>query len=156
MHVFSLVMSRLTTAHRHEVAQRCAHYNLKRATRAVTRLYEAALGDVGLTITQFTLLIAASMAGPVAMGHLAEELVMDRTTLSRNLRPLGARGLVVVDPGEHDHRARIISVTDEGERLLARAHPRWRVAQDRVVATFGDTPYDAFLASVRTFLEMPE
>lgn len=145
---------RLTAAQRREVSERCAHYNLKRATRAATRVYEEALGDVGLTITQFTLLIAASMAGPVAIGDLAAELVMDRTTLTRNLRPLEAHGLLDVAPAEHDRRARIVRVSEEGERLLARAHPRWRAAQDRVVAAFHDSPYEAFLASARTFRDL--
>src|SRR5919106_4818042 len=81
-------------------ASRCACFNLRKATRAVTQLYDDALRPSGLRCTQFSLLTLLRASGTVAMTELAEDAVMDRTTLARNLDILEREGLVRVRPGE--------------------------------------------------------
>jgi DNA-binding MarR family transcriptional regulator len=108
----------------------CLCFDLRRAARAVTQFYDAALKPYGLRATQMPILVAASLRGVVQMAPLSEILGMDRTTLLRNLRPLARRNLVVVSPGT-DSRRREIRATEAGRALLARIYPPWRRAQSR-------------------------
>ena len=119
----------LSVQQRLTVTESCVHFAMKRATRALTRVYDEALADTGLTIEQFTLLVAVSLAESRTLTTLAEHLVMERTTLSRNLRTLERDGLIDVRPDPADARARVAVVTDAGEELLGAAYPRWETAQ---------------------------
>src|SRR5574341_288585 len=98
----------------------CANANLRRATRAVTQMYDQLLSSTGLQATQFTLLVACGVAGSAPITTLAEALVMDRTTLARNLKPLETRGLVKILVG-NDRRVRMVAVSEKGYLLLAKA-----------------------------------
>ena len=139
-----------------DVSTQCAHFNLKRATRAATRLYDEALAPTGLGISQFTLLVSSALAGPKSISDLAQRLAMDRSTLSRNVQPLVKRGLLKLSPGE-DSRTRLVEITDEGKETVAVAYPLWQEAQERVVRTLSAGPgYGTFLESTRAFLEPPQ
>ena len=72
----------------------CVCNTLRRATRAVTAMYDATLAPSGLRITQFSVLIALARLGPLPVSRLAAEVVLDRSTMGRNLDPLERRGLV--------------------------------------------------------------
>src|SRR6266487_5773996 len=111
-----------------EIAEACACLNVRKAARAVTHLYDEVLQPSGLRSTQFNLLVAVALAGEAPVMRLAEVLVLDRTTLARNLKPLESQGLVVVEPGE-DKRVRLIRLTDHGYQLLEQSLPYWRKAQ---------------------------
>ena len=143
-------MTELAKDKRQYVAERCAHFNLKKAVRSVTQRYDEALGEVDLRISQFTLLVSSSLAGATSMSDLAEQLAMDRTTLSRNVQPLVKRGLLELTRSQSDSRTRLVEITPEGERLLARAYPLWEEAQKEVTQTFDDTAYDNLLNDMRT------
>lgn len=131
-----------------EVARSCAVLNLRRAARAVTSRYEAVLRPVGLKATQFSLLVAISLRGPVTISHLAEIMVMDRTTLPRNLKPLEKAGLVNVAAGE-DRRTRAVTLTNEGRKMLERALPLWEEAQSVLVKGLGEARFDGLLDDLR-------
>ena len=131
---------------RHHVARSCAHYNLKRSERILTALYDKALSPLGLHITQFTLLVTSSGAGPRSIRELAELLAMDQSTLSRNLRPLVTRGLLDVKADKEDARAKRVSITDAGERLIDEAYPLWARAQEEVKTLFEEEEYVVFLS----------
>ncbi|MEM9725829.1 MAG: MarR family transcriptional regulator [Pseudomonadota bacterium] len=111
-----------------EVGDRCLALRTLSAARAVTRRYDAALRPTGLSITQFTLLVAIESLKPDAITSLAEVLCIERTALSRTLRPLEAKGLVERQE-EAVGRAKPIRVTAPGRRALAAAYPLWREAQ---------------------------
>lgn len=119
-----------------EAALHCACFNLRKAARAVTQLYDEALRPAGLRATQFTLLVSLRMRGRVAVTDLAEAAVMDRTTLTRNLQVLQKRGLLRFRPGE-DRRVREVSLTARGHAALVRAYPLWERAQAEVAAGLG-------------------
>jgi len=129
-----------------EVARACACANLRKAARAVTQIFDVALAPSGLKCTQFTLLVTARLAGEETINGLAEWMVMDRTTLSRNLKPLVRDGLLETLPGE-DNRTRLIRVSAEGERALAGAYPLWEVAQKGVVDALGKERFEALLGN---------
>lgn len=119
-----------------EVPGTCASFHLRRADRVITQLYDEALRPVGLKSTQFTLLTAIRLKGPVAINGLAQGMVMDRTTLTRNLRPLEKEGLIRIAPGK-DRRVREVSLTETGKSRLKRALPIWRQVQERVAKRLG-------------------
>jgi len=106
----------------------CICFNLRRASRAVSQAYDGFLQPSGLRTTQFSLLGHLVAYGPMSMTELAERLGMDRTTLTRNLRPLERKGLVTVGAGE-TRRVRRIAVTEAGRRSFAAAKPLWAEAQ---------------------------
>jgi len=110
---------------------------LRQAARHVTRFYDAFLSPAGLRATQFSILAKLRQRGPLTITALAAEMVMDRTTLGRNIRPLQRKGLVAVASGRRDPRSKELHLTDTGlERLRAAGGP-WREAQQRFEALFG-------------------
>lgn len=109
----------------------CHCANLRRAMRAVTNAYDAALAPVGIKSTQYTLLRVTSGLEPVTMTALAERLGLDRTTLARNVQPLVTQGLLHAKHGQ-DRRTHEMSLTPQGRAVLEAANPRWEQAQTRI------------------------
>src|SRR5881296_100037 len=111
----------------------CACASLRRASRAVTQAYEAALKHTGLRVTQFTLLQALERMGTSPQSALGELLALDSTTLSRTLRPLERAGWIRAGAGK-DRREVRWSLTPAGRRRFAGAQPAWERAQARLRA----------------------
>ena len=114
----------------------CACANLRRASRAVTQVYDQELRGSGLRVTQFTLLQALELSSSLTQGRLGELLSLDSTTLTRTLRPLLGRGWVRSLPGE-DRRERHFQLTPAGRRQLAYARHGWERAQQRLQTALG-------------------
>jgi len=114
----------------------CASFNFRRAARAMTALFDQALRGSGIRSTQFSILTAVAKAQPVSIGKVSETLVMDSTTLTRNLQLLRKQGLVTVSP-RGSMRQRFVSLTAEGEKALARAVPLWREIQQKFINQIG-------------------
>lgn len=112
----------------------CTCSALRRATRALTASYDAALKPTGLRVTQFAILRLLDRLGSVPVSRLATEAALERTTMGRNLDPLKRRGLVSVTPGAADPRERCVSLTAAGREALTAATPYWREAQSRISA----------------------
>ena len=125
----------------------CTCANLRKASRAVTQVYDAALQPTGLKATQFTLLATLATFGDLPLTRLAEALVMDRTTLTRNLKPLVGKGLVDV-ARDDDQRVRRIGLTPSGRIAFDEALPHWRNAQSRFVEGFGQERLRDFLVGI--------
>ena len=115
----------------------CACLNLRGTARAVTQMYDEVLRPSGLRATQFSVLAAVATEGPASMTVIAGALVMDRTTLTRNLKPLMGRGLVKPDKSASDRRQRRIVITREGMAVLAKALPLWKKAHGKIVTGIG-------------------
>ncbi len=124
--------------------QNCTCFNLRKATRAVTQLFDEALKPCGLFATQFTLLAAISSRENVAITELSKALVMDRTTLTRNLKPLQKLGWVEVLQGE-DKRTKTLSLTRSGKNVLKKAMIHWKKVQRQVVKTLGNSNWEVLL-----------
>lgn len=125
----------------------CNCLGLRQAARVVTQLYDEALAPAGIRSTQFSLLTAIAWMQPASMNDLAARMVMDRTTLTRNLRPLLEAGLVTVRTGD-DRRRREVALTRAGARALTEATGHWRAAQAEMREALGDRR----LASLRDHL----
>jgi len=119
-----------------KIAWRCTCYNTRKTARAVTEFYDRVLEPSGVTATQFTLLGAISILGPGPISRLAENMALDRTTLTRNLKLLQKTGWIGMRPGA-DRRERVVSLTPDGQAAVERATPMWRDAQSRIESTLG-------------------
>jgi DNA-binding MarR family transcriptional regulator len=131
----------------------CANRNLRMAARAVTQYYAQIMAPSGLEPTQFTLLVGCALAGPVPLTDLADILVMDRTTLARNLRILQKHRLVSVEEGE-DRRIRTVRLTAEGVRKIEQALPLWRQAQEHVVEGLGQDRFSRLLEDLSEVVDV--
>jgi DNA-binding MarR family transcriptional regulator len=122
---------------------------LRRASRRLSQLYDDVLAPTGLRITQYALLNQIDRTGPAALSELAAYMVMDRSTLGHNLRPLERDGLVelLVDPD--DRRSRLIGLTRAGRERLKEARPYWKKANERFENAFGSER----AASLRALLQ---
>jgi DNA-binding MarR family transcriptional regulator len=126
----------------------CTCGRLRRATRALTQLYDDLMAPSGLRVTQFSLLRTLAREGTSRMSELAGILLLDRTALSRNLDPLVERGFVAIAPGR-DARTREVSLTPAGKMAVRGAETHWKRAQARVVAKLGTSKLDALIATLR-------
>ncbi len=115
----------------------CACANLRRATRAVTRMYNHVLRSDGLEITQFTLLMALNLTGETTQGKLGKLLALDSTTLTRTLKLVKERGWVKAMQGE-DRRQRRLTLTAAGREKLQKSMPRWKQAQETLQNALGE------------------
>ena len=114
----------------------CTCSRLRRATRAVTQLYDDALEPVGLRVTQLSLLRTLQRHGTLRIGDLAARTLLDRTALSRNLDPLAERNWVAIAPGR-DARTREVTLTRQGIVAIAAAAPHWDRVQREVARHVG-------------------
>lgn len=111
-------------------------FAVRQAARHLSQLYERHLSAAGLTPTQFNILGALGRASSLTMAELARSMVMERTTLVRNLRPL-LRGALITDAPDGGERRRRLALTPQGRTRLDAAHGYWRAAQDEFERRFG-------------------
>jgi DNA-binding MarR family transcriptional regulator len=120
-----------------DISTTCVCFHLRRSARAITQLYDHILAPSGLRATQYTLLTVVRRTGGLTFSGLAELLGMDRTTLTRNLRPLERDGLVKIETGA-DRRVRLVQLTRLGERKHEAAEPLWTRAHNTVINGIGE------------------
>jgi DNA-binding MarR family transcriptional regulator len=136
MHVYgreNLTMSAVTPPRPEE----CNCFAVRSAARHVTQFYDQFLVPSGLRTTQFSILARLKRLGPQTINALAGEMVMDRTTLGRNILPLERDGLIRVEATASDRRAKELHLTKAGEKRLQAARKGWAAAQARFETTFG-------------------
>jgi len=117
--------------------EECICLAVRQAARHVTQSYDQFLAPAGLRTTQFSILAKLKRKGPMTINALAADLVMDRTTLGRNILPLERDGLISVAPGASDRRSKELRLTKQGEKRLAAARKGWGAAQARFESAFG-------------------
>src|SRR5579872_4101261 len=117
--------------------QDCNCLAIRQAARHVTQFYDQLLAPLGLRATQYAILGNLRRGGPMTINTLAAALVMDRTTLGRNILPLQRDGLIEVVAAPADRRRRELRLTEKGQETHRRAHERWIVAQERFDNVFG-------------------
>jgi len=125
----------------------CACAVLRRASRAITRVYERRLRGTGLNIAQFTLLQALAHVGPITQGRLGRLLALDSTTLSRTLRPLEAKRWLRCGSGK-DRRERQLELTEAGRSQLGRATPAWERAQQELRGRLGGERWETLMGEL--------
>ncbi len=115
----------------------CTCANLRRAARAVSRLYNQELRSHRIEITQFTLLMALDTASEISQGRLGALLGLDSTTLTRMLELLKKHGWVQVKAGD-DRRLRMLHLTKAGREKLSQSVRGWKRAQNRLRTALGE------------------
>ena len=115
----------------------CNCLALRQATRHVTQFYDQLLTGSGVRATQYSILARLNRKGAMTINALAAELVMDRTTLGRNIRPLQRDGLVAIGPGKADRRSKEVRLTPSGQSRFEAAAKSWAKAQVRFEREFG-------------------
>jgi DNA-binding MarR family transcriptional regulator len=119
------------------VESNCNVTALRRASRHLTKLYDAELAPSGLRATQRGILVQVARQGAPTMTELAAALVLDRTALNRNLKPMVEAGLLRVVADEEDRRSKRILLSARGEARIRETRELWRRAQDRFEAVYG-------------------
>ncbi|MET0581049.1 MAG: MarR family winged helix-turn-helix transcriptional regulator [Pseudoxanthomonas sp.] len=114
----------------------CTCFRLRRAARQVSQIYDRELAAVDLSLNEYSVLRHAERADHCLLGELAESLGMERTTLTRNLKPLLDAGWLKESRGD-DARQRLISITASGRKRIASAKPHWLRAQQRIESLYG-------------------
>jgi DNA-binding MarR family transcriptional regulator len=118
-------------------SEECNCLAVRQAARRVTQFYDQFMAPVGLRTTQFSVLAKLQRLGPLTINVLAAEMVMDRTTLGRTIRPLVREKLVAIVKGSTDRRSRELHLTDAGLDRLRDAVKEWLRAQGRFEEIFG-------------------
>jgi DNA-binding MarR family transcriptional regulator len=127
----------------------CNCFVVRSAARHVTQLYDQFLAPVGLHVTQFSILAKLKRLGPTTINALAKEMVMDRTTLGRNVLPLERDGLIRIEASATDGRAKELHLTKAGEKRLLAGRQAWERAQARFDSRFGAKRAAEFRAMLR-------
>jgi DNA-binding MarR family transcriptional regulator len=117
--------------------QDCNCLAIRQAARHVTQFYDQLFAPVGLRATQYAILSRLKRGGPMTINGLAAALVMDRTTLGRNILPLQRDGLIEVVSSPADRRRRELRLTAKGTEKQRQGSECWAVAQDRFDEVFG-------------------
>lgn len=133
--------------------QRCACGNLRKTARAVTQFYDRFFEELGIRSTQWSLLTRIYMDGSVSVGELADRLLMDQTTVTRNIGILKKLGYVTVSKETDDARRKAIALTESGRQKLKDALPRWQEAQERIEIGMGER-YSEFLMLLKNVEEL--
>ncbi|MBV8421287.1 MAG: winged helix-turn-helix transcriptional regulator [Hyphomicrobiales bacterium] len=128
----------MKTANSLPPAEECNCFAVRAAARHVSQSYDRFLAPAGLRTTQYSILARLKRKGPVTINALAEEMVMDRTTLGRNILPLQRDGLIAIKSAASDRRAKELRLTKAGENRLREALEGWSQAQARFEVAFGE------------------
>ncbi|MDA1349002.1 MAG: MarR family winged helix-turn-helix transcriptional regulator [Chloroflexi bacterium] len=136
-----------------EFAAQCPAFHLRKVARAVTRVFDDMLQPCGIRATQLHILNSVLLADPPTITHVADNLVMDRTTLTRNLQPLDRLGLLTVAPGE-DRRTRVLQVTVEGKQVMAEAFAIMEDAREQMERFIGQATVDGLHEHLAKVLEV--
>ena len=127
-----------------QAASECVLFRLRRLDRKMTQSFNRSLKPAGLRATQFAILTALSMFSPMNQQDFSEMMMMDQSTLSRNIKILTKLGLVSCEPGE-DRRSREISLTREGAEKLAEAAPKWKEAHESLKGNLTEKQWNALM-----------
>ena len=126
-------------------AEGCACGNLRKTTRAITQYYDRCLLPTGLRSTQYSLLLHISLFDSPSVSELGEKLLLDQTTVTRNIAILKKQGYVVLAKDENDARRKSISLTEKGRQKLTEAVPVCKLAQDKIEQGLGECRYQELL-----------
>lgn len=128
-----------------DMRDHCPAMRVRAASRMLARLYDEAVREIGLEMSQLPVLAAVATRGDsgFTITEIARVLVMDRTSVTRAIRPLETAGLLRVARSPDDFRSKIVVLTRAGERRLRDAYPRWQRTTRRIRAVFGTARIDA-------------
>lgn len=126
-------------------ASDCIAFRVRVLNRVITNLYDAALKSFGITVNQTTILALLSRGGVIGAGDIGRALVMEKSTVSRNLERMRKKGWIEVAQAERA-TAQVVTATPAGRAILADLHPEWERAQAVAARLLGEQGVAAVLA----------
>jgi len=132
----------------------CACGNIRRTSRAVTQFFDSTLKPSKLRVTQFSLLFNISLYENISVTELSELLIMDQTTVTRNLKILKKSGYIFVTKGSDDGRKKMVSLTEKGREKLEEVVSLWELAQCRIVEGLGAERFHDFLVTLSKIADL--
>jgi len=133
-----------------DYTQICVCANLRKKTRLVTQFYDNLLQPTGLKVTQYSMLANIDLQQSVSISRLGEILLLDQTTITRNINLLKRNGYVDLTRDPQDARAKVITLTDKGVEKLNEAAPIWQDIQERIINDIGLEKYNDFYETLKT------
>ncbi|MFJ8087538.1 MarR family winged helix-turn-helix transcriptional regulator [Lysinibacillus sp. NPDC095746] len=133
-----------------DYTQICVCANLRKKTRLVTQFYDNLLQPTGLKVTQYSMLANIDLQQSVSISRLGEILLLDQTTITRNINLLKRNGYVELTRDPQDARAKVITLTDKGVEKLNEAAPIWQDIQERIINDIGLEKYNDFYETLKT------
>jgi DNA-binding MarR family transcriptional regulator len=144
----------MTTEHRqYKQLAGCSCNMMRKSARKITQFYENSLREAGIKPTQFTILATLANTGPLQLTQLADKLLLERTSLTRNLNILERNEWIDIHPGEEDSRQRVVSLSKNGYKQLDLTIPYWQKAQKSIDKDMGQ---DTMTGLKSTLDEMTE
>lgn len=116
----------------------CLNLSLRKADRVINAVYNSHLAECGLSVSQFSVMRAMHYSGTCTSQVIQEILVLDQTTLSRNLKKLVSDGMVVMKEDKDDRRRKLLSLSAKGVIMFAAGEKQWKLAQDEMKSTLGN------------------
>jgi MarR family transcriptional regulator, organic hydroperoxide resistance regulator len=132
----------------------CACSSLRKSTRVVTQLYDKILQPTGLKVTQYSMLVNIVRNKDITISHLGEVMLLDQTTVTRNVDLLKKSGFVTLTKDKNDSRTKTISLTDKGIEKLNEARPIWLQLQERFLHDIGKEQYHDFLETLQSIQKL--
>jgi len=129
--------------------ERCACGNLRKTTRVITQFYDKSLQSTGLRGTQCALLRNISLHKNITIGELGDLLLMEQSTVTRNIGILKNHGFITITIEKQDARKKVIAITPIGERKLEETIPLWEQAQAQVEQLM-EGKFDDFLKTLQS------
>ena len=131
----------------------CPAFNIRAASRVITQIFDDTLRPSGLQITQFAVLVGVHIMDTPSISILAKGLVMDRTTLTRSLRPLESEGYIKIISGD-DKRTRFVKLTAKGKSAIDKTLPYWEKAREIVAKEFGEKNLGGLIKDLESVREI--
>ena len=138
------------------IIQFCACANLRRIARIVTQVYEEQMQPTGLKVTQYYMLVNIARHKETSISKLGEIMLLDQTTITRNINILKKSGYVNITKDINDSRTKSISITDTGLVKLEEATPIWLQIQEKVEKNMGKEKYKDLLEALKNLQESIE
>jgi DNA-binding MarR family transcriptional regulator len=137
-----------------KMGETCPAMRVRAASRMLARLYDEAFREIGLEVPQLALLaaLATQRDSGFKVTEIARALVIDRTSVTRAIRPLEKAGLLRVARSPNDARSKIVVITRAGERMLRDAYPRWERTTKRIRKVFGPARLDVLSAELEALV----
>ena len=115
----------------------CICFNLRKASRAITQVYDRMFKEIQMTSSQMAIINSLKIIGPMNVSELSEAMATDRTTITRNLKPLEREKYIIIQPGK-DRRSRKIMLTEKGEEVSAKSFELYKEFQAKLYDSFGE------------------
>lgn len=146
--------TKATPAEMADLVSQCALFDVNRLSRLLTGLYNAKMKDVPLSISQYTLVVNIEALVRARVTEVANAMLMDRTSVTRLIEPLIARGLLKIEQGEEDRRVRNLTVTAKGRNALRASEQAWQDAQQAFYEAIGVEQWKLLRKTLRDTVHM--